>query len=123
MKKAFSPVSRWRSIRYAFEGIRSFFYKEPNAIIHLLGTLFVIVLCYLFPVTRSEALILVLVIGAVWAAELFNTAIEKTIDFISAERHPAVKFIKDISAAAVLITAITALTAGLLIFIPKITSL
>lgn len=123
MKKAFSPVSRWRSIRYAIEGVRTFFINEPNAVLHLLSTVLVFVLSFLFPVTRNEAFILVLATGSVWAAELFNTAIEKTIDFISPERHPSIKFIKDVSAAAVLVTAFTALITGLVIFIPKIFSL
>ncbi len=44
---------------------------------------------------------LVLAVGFVWAAELFNTGIEKIMDFISKKQHPNIKFIKDISAAAV----------------------
>lgn len=120
MRKAFSPLSRWQSMRCAFAGIKAFFLNEPNAVIHLLSTILVVLLSFLFSVSLNEALILTLVTAAVWAAELFNTAIEKTIDFVSEERHPAIQFIKDVSAAAVLVTAITALVAGLIIFLPKI---
>lgn len=119
-RKAFSFPSRWQSIRDALAGIRSFFVSEPNAAIHLSGTLLVIVLAIVLPVTNNEVLVLIIVTGAVWTAELFNTAVEKTTDLVTNDRHPSVKFIKDVAAAAVLVTAITALVAGLVIFIPKI---
>ncbi|WP_421919047.1 diacylglycerol kinase family protein [Marinifilum sp.] len=54
---------------------------------------------------------------------LFNTAIENICDFIHPDYHDKIKKIKDISAAAVLIGAITALLVGLLIFLPKLTNL
>lgn len=111
---------RGKSFQYAFEGIHAFFRKEPNAVIHLLATLLVIFLSIIFPVNRTEAIALVLATGFVWATELFNTAIEKMLDFMTAERHPSIKFIKDVAAAAVLVAALTALSTGALVFIPKI---
>jgi diacylglycerol kinase (ATP) len=62
---------------------------------------------------------LVIVIGLVWVAEIFNTAIEKIMDLISPSYHPEVKLIKDLAAAAVLTTAFIAVIAGAIIFIPK----
>ena len=56
----------------------------------------------------------------VWTAEIFNTAIEKTMDFISREKHPQIKLVKDLAAAAVLITAVSAIIVGAIIFIPKL---
>ncbi len=66
-----------------------------------------------------ESSILVVVTGFVWAAEIFNTAIEKIMDYISIDREPEIKFIKDVAAAAVLVAAITAFITGCIIFIPK----
>jgi len=60
------------------------------------------------------------VIGLVWVTELINTCLEKMMDFVSKERHPDIKFIKDVSAAAVLVAAITSVAVGCFIFIPKI---
>ena len=51
---------------------------------------------------------------------MFNTCIEKAMNFISMEEHPEIRFIKDVAAGAVLIASATALIIGLLIFIPKI---
>ncbi|MEP6700741.1 MAG: diacylglycerol kinase, partial [Bacteroidota bacterium] len=86
---------------------------------HLLATIGIIFLGIIFPVSGLEATALVLCIGFVWVAELFNTVIEKIMDFISKEEHPQIKFIKDMSAAAVLIAAAIAVVVGCLVFIPK----
>jgi diacylglycerol kinase (ATP) len=67
-----------------------------------------------------EIIALVFAVGFVWVAEMFNTCIEHIMDFISTEKKPAIKFIKDLSAGAVLVAAITALITGSIIFIPKI---
>jgi diacylglycerol kinase len=52
--------------------------------------------------------------------ELINTGIEYLCDFIHPEKHDAIKKIKDISAAAVLISSIISLVIGILVFLPKI---
>ena len=79
-----------------------------------------IVFSILLHISSTEWLAVMLSIGFVWTAEIFNTAIEKTMDFITTEKKPAIKLIKDLSAAAVLIASITALIVGCFIFIPKI---
>jgi diacylglycerol kinase len=73
-----------------------------------------------FGVTRQELVTLLIVTGFVWSAEIFNTAIEALLDHFHSQRHPRVKFIKDMSAAAVLVAAVTAFLTGLIIFIPKL---
>jgi hypothetical protein len=62
-------------------------------------------------------------IGLVFSMELINSAIENTADFISLEKHDTIRKIKDLSAAAVLISALAALIIGLIIFLPKICAL
>jgi len=60
------------------------------------------------------------VIGGVFVAELFNSAIESLVDLISPDFNKKAGMIKDMAAGAVLISAVTALVAGLIIFIPKL---
>ena len=122
MKKnePFSFRARGKSFKYAINGITRFFRSEHNALIHLTGTLFVIVMAVLTHVSRTEIIFLTLTTGFVWTAELFNTAIEKIMDFISVQQHPEIKFIKDIAAAAVLVAAIVAFITGGIVFIPKL---
>lgn len=65
-------------------------------------------LAFALPLGASErALILALGI-LVLAAELFNTAIEATIDYISDARHPRAAMAKDCGSAGVALTAIAA---------------
>jgi diacylglycerol kinase (ATP) len=122
MKKyqPFSLVARAKSFGYAFSGIKTFFKTEHNAILHMAGTAAVMLLSVLLHISTIEAAILAIAVGMVWAAELFNTCIEKIMDMVSTERKPQIKFIKDLSAAAVLVTALAAAIAGLFVFIPKL---
>ena len=116
----FSIKGRLRSFRYAFDGLNSFFTTQHNALIHLLMTLVAFSAAILYHVSSGEAIAIALATGLVWTAELFNTAIEKLANEISKEFHPAVKFIKDVSAAAVLLSAAAALIIGVIIFLPKL---
>ncbi len=116
---SFSVKARLKSFRYAFEGLNNFFSAQHNAIIHLLMTIAVVFAAIFFNVNRGEAIAIILAAGFVWAAEFFNTAIEKLADIVSKEFHPGIKFIKDVSAAAVLLSAITAVLVGAIIFLPK----
>jgi diacylglycerol kinase len=107
---------RRASFGYAISGIISFVKSEPHALIHLLATIVVILFGCWYKITRSEWLFIVLAIGGVWATEMLNTAVEKTMD------HPSVKVIKDLAAGAVLMAALAAAIIGAVIFIPYIFS-
>jgi diacylglycerol kinase (ATP) len=116
----FSINRQLKGFRYAFAGIEKFVLHERNAIIHLAATILVVIAALSFGVSVNEAIALVVVIGLVWIAEMFNTCIEKAMNFISVEEHPEIGFIKDVAAGAVLVASITAFIIGLLVFIPKI---
>src|SRR5882724_8336824 len=118
--KPFSLRARAKSFRYALDGIISFFKAEHNSRLHLLATVAVFVAAIVLHVSASEMIALILAIGFVWVAELFNTAVEKIMDFISTEQDEKIKFIKDVSAAAVLVAAGTAIAVGCFVFIPKL---
>jgi diacylglycerol kinase len=112
--------ARFKSFGYALQGIRSFFIEEPNAWLHFAATILVVIMTILFPVTSTEATLLAIATGIVWIAEAFNTVIERTMDLVSPAKSPKVALIKDVSAGAVLLAAITAAVVGCIIFIPKI---
>lgn len=116
----FSWRARLRSFSYAGSGLRQLFRTEHNSWIHFTLSVGAIAAAFIVGITLQEWMALIIVMGMVWAAEIFNTCIEKTADFITEERHPQIKIIKDLAAAAVLITAGIAVTVGALIFIPKI---
>ena len=110
-----------RSFGYAWKGIRCCIGKEQNLSFHLIAATIVVIAGIALDITRTEWTIIILCIGVVIAAELFNTAIEKFVDLISPERHPVAGAIKDIAAGAVLVCAIAAAIIGLILFIPYLT--
>ena len=120
---SFSIKARLKSFVFAWNGIIQFFKKEHNAQLHLASTLLVIALSLLLEVNSVETIFLVFSIGFVWVAEMVNTAIEKTIDLISVEKNPRIKFIKDVAAGAVLVASTVSLIIGAIIFIPKLFAL
>lgn len=116
----FSMRARAKSFQFAWQGIMAFLRREHNAWLHFMATVAVIILATVVGLSKTELLALVFAIGFVWVAEIFNTCIEHIMDFMSTEKRPEIKFIKDLSAGAVLIAAITALVTGGIIFIPKL---
>jgi diacylglycerol kinase (ATP) len=88
--------------------------------IHLSVLCFVVIAGIILQISLFEWLICVILFGLVIAAELFNTAIEATIDLISPLRHPLAKIAKDTAAAAVFVLAIVSAISGLIIFVPKV---
>lgn len=115
----FSPRRLQHTFAYAGRGIKLLF-GEPNSRIHLLATLCVIVVGLLVSLSLTEWAIAVILVGGVWVTEAVNTAIERLCDHVTPEQHPEIKNIKDISAAAVTLSAAIAVIAGLCIFVPRI---
>ncbi len=118
-QKKFSLRQRRNSFVYAFSGLKAVFATEHNMWIHCALTVVAIILGFVMEISKTEWLALVIMMAIVWMAELFNSAIEKTMDFISTDHHPQIKLVKDIAAAAVLVTALAAVVVGGIIFIPK----
>jgi diacylglycerol kinase (ATP) len=115
----FSVGARLKSFRYAWEGLLAFFRGQHNAIVHIIATLALVIICLFVRLSATELLFLAIVTGLVWMAELINSAIEKLCDLVSPGYHPKIKYIKDVAAAAVLVSAIIAVVVALVIFIPK----
>ncbi|WP_373512459.1 diacylglycerol kinase family protein [Persicitalea sp.] len=109
-----------RSFRYAVKGVVDLFRFENNARIHLLAAAAVLAAGFYFQLSNTEWALIVTQIALVWAAEAFNTALEKLADAVSTDYHPLIKAVKDLAAGGVLIVAISAAVVGSLIFIPKI---
>src|ERR1700748_3534415 len=106
-KKTTSITSRARSFKYAFAGIRSLLLEEPNARIHALATIVVIVGGIIKGLAAWQWSAIAVATGIAWIAEALNTCIELLCNMMcNNEYHPMVKKIKDISAAAVLVAAI-----------------
>lgn len=122
-QKPFSVKARLKSFTYAFQGWKVLINDEHNARIHLVAAIGAIVAGFVLNISPGEWIIIVMLIGLVFAAEAFNSAIEYVCNFISPQYHELIKKIKDLAALAVLFIAISAFVSGLIIFIPKILKL
>lgn len=109
-------------LAFAINGLKEAFIREKNFRIHLAVAFFVLFISVYFRLTVIEWMFVLLMIHIVLITELINSLMERLIDYLKPEIHPEAKIIKDISAAIVLIAAITSVIIGFIIFIPKILS-
>ena len=108
------------SFKYAIEGIFTSFRKERNMKIHFLIMFLVIIAGFIFKINTIEWFMCITWFALVIGGELFNTAIETTVNLAMPYRNPKAKAAKDISAGAVLMLSMGSAITGLIIFLPKI---
>ncbi len=108
------------SFKYAFEGIGEAWKTEQNLKIHFAIMILVIIAGCIFRISAMEWIICLLLFAIVISLELVNTAIETTVDIAMPDINEKAKYAKDISAGAVLFSAIISVIIGLIIFLPKI---
>jgi len=113
----------FKSFRHAFRGLKYVFRNEQNFQIEALIGIFVIILMFVFPTRTLEKIALFIVIFAVLVIELINTIFERVVDILKPRVHPYAQLVKDIMAAAVLISSIGAVVVGIIIFWPYFTEL
>lgn len=111
------------SFKYAIEGLVYAFKSVRNLKIHSVFAFIVVVGGFIFKISVLEWLICLLFIALVISLELVNTAIEEAVDLAMPNIHPVAKVAKDVSAGAVLFSAIIAFIGGIIIFFPKVISL
>ncbi len=109
-----------RGFGFAINGIWHAAATQLNFRVHLVAAVIAVYAGYALHISKDEWLWIILCIAMVLVAELFNTAIEFLTDLVSPEYNKKAGLVKDMSAGAVLITAIGALVIGLIIFVPKL---
>ena len=108
------------SFHCAFAGLWYAIRTQPNMHIHLLISVAVIALGLYLRLDWTQWAVLVLTIGVVMTAELFNTVAEAALDAATPYYHPLVKIAKDVAAGAVLLAALIAVCGGVLILGPPL---
>ena len=112
------------TFRNARKGMRLSIKSERNIRIHLFIAALVVVTAFCLNFSINKFCILFLTIAAVISAELFNSAIEFSLDAIFHNRYSRmVGMAKDIAAGAVMVVSISAIMVGVLLFAPPIISL
>jgi undecaprenol kinase len=109
-----------RSFKYAFNGMRLAIKEELNFQIHFIASIAVIIAGFVFSISTTEWLVIIMLIAGMFALELMNTAVERTVDLVTKDYHPIAGQAKDLAAGAVLCYAAAAVIIGVIIFLPKL---
>lgn len=107
-----------KSFGYALSGIFEALRYERNMRIHFVCMIYMYSFLFVydfFEITRTQLAVIFLANMAVVAAELINTAVERTVDLASEEYTKNGKIAKDTAAGAVLVCAIFAVATGIAI--------
>lgn len=114
MKKNFFKLLH--SFKYAIKGIGYAILNEQNMRFHIVAAVYVLVFSSFYNFGILKYIVLLLTISSVMAAELLNTGIEAICDAVTKENNNYIKIAKDVSAGAVLITAISSVAVGIFLF-------
>lgn len=120
VNKYFSRKKVQQSLQQAGNGLKIAFRQEHTFRIFCLMAIIVFCLMIILRASGVEALMLILVVGIMLSLELLNSQIEKVLDVVHPQAEEKVKEIKDVSAAAVLVMAISSIILGLTLFLSLI---
>ncbi|CAN5376902.1 diacylglycerol kinase [soil metagenome] len=112
-----TPLQLVEPFKVALNGLVYTFKTQRHMRFHIYVVIVVLLMGIWMNIGHRELLAFLLTISLVIVAEMFNSAIEATVDLISPNYHPLAKFAKDISAGAVLITTIIAFVVGALVIL------
>jgi len=100
----------------ALRGIFYVFKTQRNMRIHFTVAFAVLAISLFLNLDKKEIMILSFTIILVLITEMFNTAVELTVNLITDKFHPLAKTVKDIAAGAVLFASVNAILVGYLVF-------
>ena len=106
MRKNKGIIGFFKGFKYAFKGIVTTLKSERNMRIHLGVGLNVLIFALFIGVSMTEYAVLLLTVSLVMSLEAVNSAIENLADRVNPEKDELIGKVKDISAGAVLISAI-----------------
>ena len=115
--------SLFKSFECSARGVQRVALTQRSFRIQLLIFALAIIAGFIFHISNTEWLFIILISGMVLSMEMINTALESIIDLMIEEYRIHVKHIKDITAGAVLISSLIAFIGGLIIFIPHFLAL
>lgn len=110
------PRQFFRSLRHALRGMIDVARAEHSFRVQLLFGTVAVVCAIILPLATWERILIFLITAAVLVLEVMNTIVERLVDAVQPRLSPMVREIKDMMAATVLVTSLTALVVGLMIF-------
>ena len=113
-------TGRLKSVGFAVKGAIKLITTEHSVMVQSSIAVLMIIAGFYFEIDRYEWMFQIFAFGLVLSIEGLNTAVEKVADFIHPDYHERIGFIKDIAAGAVFFAALTAITIGLFIYLPRL---
>ncbi len=107
-----------KSFHHAIDGLKSIFRDERNFRLDLFFTAVAVIVGLIFKISHSDWIAISLVISMVLISETINSVIEAICDTVSSEYKVNIKYAKDVSAGAVLVSATVSIITGLIVFLP-----
>jgi diacylglycerol kinase (ATP) len=111
------PQDVLQPVKAAISGVALTFRTQRHMRFHIYTVGVVVLLALFLGLGPREWLILLFTVVLVLTAEMFNSAIEATVDLVQPGYHPLAKTAKDIAAGAVLITTTLSLVVGAVLII------
>lgn len=108
-----------RSISNALRGVK-YASREQNFRIQAIISIIVVFFAIFFNLKTWERVALILIIVFILVLEILNSIFERVVDILEPRVHPYAKVIKDMMAAAVLISSLGAILIGAIVFGPYI---
>ena len=112
----------FKSVKYALRGLFKTFLEEQNLQAQSIIGIITVVLGFGFKIEPLEWCLIISVIFLVILMEMINSAVERIADALKPRIDTYIKELKDIMAAAVMLSATLAVVVGLIIFIPYISA-
>ncbi len=116
------PKNFTESLNCAIEGIIHAFSTQRHIRYHYMIAMVVLGVSLLLKMPLTEFILFVLAVVMLLSAEMFNTAIEETVDLIEERHHMRAKASKDVSAGAVLVASTGVILMGYVVFVRYIYS-
>ncbi len=109
-----------KSIGYCLNGLSYAISNEKNLKREIALGIIALIAGVLLKISKTEFLIVIVMISLVLTTEIINTAIERCVDLYTTKYNEMARIAKDVSAGAVLVMAFFALVVGIIIFVPKV---
>lgn len=106
----------FRSFVYAGNGMRVALKEERNLRFHLVIAFYVYLFSLFYGFSRTEYILITILVAGVMALELVNSAFERSVSRPRPERYMTAGTVKDIAAGAVLVFSIAAAACGVAMF-------
>lgn len=112
-----------KSLKYALRGLYIVWREEQSFRVQIFVALLIFILALVLKVKNYELLVLVLISAFVLVLEVLNSILERIVDAMRPRINIFVEAIKDMMAAAVLLSSLAAVIIGIIIFAPYIKNL